>query len=148
MSLRDPHTQLPTEALFEDRLGQALALARRKRARIAVVQIAVDGVGQLDADNALLVALARRLEQVLRSSDTVGRVGGHDFTVLLNDVDSRAAARAVAEEMALALSKPVATGDQEQRPAASYGLALFPDDGDSEAELLQAAEAALRRAQT
>lgn len=143
MPLRDPLTHLPTEALFQDRLSQALALARRTRHRIAVVQFAITGSGRLNEQTELLIALARRLEQQLRATDTVSRVGNNDFTVLLNDIDSRAAARAVAEELAMAASKPLSLGDKDYQLSARYGLAVFPDDADSEAELLRAADEAL-----
>lgn len=146
MPLRDPLTQLPSEALFQDRLNQALALARRTRHRIAVVQLAIAGNGQLDAQTELLIALARRLEQQLRATDTVSRIGDNDFTVLLNDIDSRAAARAVAEELAMAIGKPLSLGDKDYQLNARYGLAVFPDDADSDAELLRAANEALSAA--
>jgi diguanylate cyclase (GGDEF)-like protein len=147
MPLRDPLTRLPAEALFQDRLEQAVALARRRQGRIAVIQLAITGVGAPDSQAELLIALARRLEQDLRASDTVSRTGDADFTVLLNDVDSRPAARAVAEELVMAAAKPLQIGERRYHLDAGYGLALFPEDGDSAAEVLRAAVDALRRTQ-
>jgi diguanylate cyclase (GGDEF)-like protein len=140
MSLRDPLTQLPTEELFRDRLEQAMALAQRKRSQVGVVQFRLDPPA---AGPELVKALSRRLEQALRASDTVSRTSGEHFVVLLNDVDSRSAARAVAEELSLAVRKPLQIGDARYQLDARYGLALFPDDADDAAGVLQAAADAL-----
>lgn len=142
MALRDPETQLPSEALFMDRLSQAMALARRKHGRIAIVHLHIESPA-LEGNIELVKAIARRLEEQLRASDTVARIQGHDFTILLNDVDSRPAARAVAEELLLALSKPLKVAGQALSVRARSGLGLFPDDADNEAELLKAAGTSL-----
>ena len=147
MSLRDPITQLPNEALFMDRLGQALALARRKRTRIGLLQLALED-GDALTDDEVLRALASRIGTQLRNTDTVSRLGDHDFTVLLSDVDSRPAARAVAEELLIALSRPLEIAGRSMPLTAHYGLSMFPDDADDEKQLLAQASAELLRSLT
>lgn len=144
MNLRDPLTQLPTEALFMDRLSQALALARRKGTRIGVVQLTIDGL-DTGADSGLVQALARRTEEQLRNTDSVCRREG-GFSVLLNNVDSSQAARAVAEELVIALGKPVSADGAEHKLGARFGLAVYPDEADDEQRLLTAAAAGLAEA--
>jgi diguanylate cyclase (GGDEF)-like protein len=135
MMLFDPVTGLPVEALFMDRLGQALAFARRKQIQIAVIRLDID---TLPAGNDALRTLSQRLQQVLRASDTVARPADGGFTVLLNDIDSVDAARAVAEELVMAVARPGTGEDGEDGAGASvrYGLATFPQDGDDEQALL------------
>lgn len=139
MAFRDPVTQLPSEALFMDRLSQALALARRQRTKTAVIHLDLLAPDALRDDPDLLRALAQRLQPILRASDTVARLDGHDFSVLLIDVDSRKAAQAVQEELVLAASKPLTVNGRELRFDTRAGLALFPDDAADEAALLRVA---------
>lgn len=147
MPLRDPVTRLPLEALFHDRLFQAVALAARRKRHIAVVQLAINGLKESDMKTELTHELADRLVRQLRESDTVSKLGSHDFSILLNDLDSRAAATAVAEELILAIQRPVKLGDKKIQLEACYGLALYPDDGDDEVKILRAADDALRKAE-
>jgi GGDEF domain-containing protein len=141
VDLRDPLTQLPTEALFMDRLSQALALARRKGSRIGVIQLSLAGTN-IGADSVLVQALARRTEEQLRNTDSVCRREG-GFTVLLNDVDSQQAARAVAEELVIALGRPLSVDGTEHKLTARFGLAVYPDDADDEQRLLAGTAAEL-----
>jgi GGDEF domain-containing protein len=141
VDLRDPLTKLPTEALFMDRLSQALALARRKGSRIGVIQLSLSGA-DIGADSPLVQALARRTEDQLRNTDSVCRREG-GFTVLLNDVDSQQAARAVAEELVIALGRPVSVDGTEHKLTARFGLAVYPADADDEQRLLAGAAAEL-----
>lgn len=147
MPLRDPVTRLPIEALFHDRLSQAVALAARRKRHIAIVQLAISGIDNLATQTGLVLELAQRLVRQLRESDTVSRLGSHDFSILLNDIDSRAAANAVAEELILAIRQPVDVEGTQLHLDAYYGLALFPDDGDDEIKILRAADDALHKAE-
>lgn len=135
--LRDAITQLPSEALFMDRLSQAVALARRKNARVGLLRLQIEPAGGGDA---LTIALARRIQGELRSTDSVARLGEQGiFTVLLNEVDGRAAAQAVAEELMLALARPLSADGEEIQVSADYTLVIFPEDADDEHGLLRAA---------
>lgn len=147
MPLRDPVTRLPIEALFHDRLSQAVALAARRARHIAVVQLALSGIDDFTERTGLVLELAERLVRQLRESDTVSQLGSHDFSILLNDIDSRAAANAVAEELVLAIRRPIEIDGTQLQLDAYYGLALFPDDGDDEIKILRAADDALRKAE-
>jgi len=147
MPLYHPVTGLPIKALFHDRLTQAVALAARRKRHFAIVQLAIHGAEDLDNQPELLQELIKRLVLQLRESDTVSRLDNSDFSILLNDIDSRAAANAVAEELVLALQRPLAIDGAPETISASHGLALFPDDGDTETAILRAAEDSLQEAQ-
>lgn len=147
MPLRDPFTRLPIEVLFHDRLQQAIAIAARNGRQVAVVQLAIEGIDALDTRAELVAELAERLVQQLRETDTVSRLGSHDFSILLNNIDNRAAASAVAEELVIALQRPVELHETPHRLDAYFGLALFPEDGTDETKLLRAADDALRKAE-
>lgn len=135
MAFRDPVTDLPTQALFQDRLEQALSLAQRKRTKIALLHLDID-TGGAAATPELLRAIAERIGSELRGSDSITRTASDDFTVLLNDVDGRRAAQAVAEEVLIALKRPV--GADGVRLEVAYTLALYPDDAADAAALLRA----------
>lgn len=143
MALLDPNTQLPTDALFQDRFGQAQALARRKRNRLGLIRLEVDGVDGLVDQPQLLGAIARRLEGLLRATDTISTLGPNGFRILLNDVDSRPAARAVAEELILAFAKTFEADVHSVQLGGRYGLAIFPDDAETLEDLERHAGQAL-----
>jgi diguanylate cyclase (GGDEF)-like protein len=147
----DPLTDLPNRALFLDRLGHALARARRRAEAAAVLFVDLDdfkdvndGLGH-DAGDRLLVAVAARLRAALRAEDTVARLGGDEFAVLLEGVD-RGVAVAAATRVVAALRAPFALDRRAARVGASVGIALGADGGAEPAALLRAADAALYRA--
>ncbi|MEY6431514.1 EAL domain-containing protein [Thioalkalicoccus limnaeus] len=149
----DPLTDLPNRALIRSRLEHALVQAQRDRRRRAILladldhfKMINDGLGPAAGDE-LLVAVARRLQGQLRSHDTLGRQGGDEFVVLLEEVATgeepgQAAARLIA---ALASPFTLSTG-AEVFVQASIGIALFPDDSQDAAELFRYAEAAMHEA--
>ena len=145
-------TGLPNRALFSDRLTQALTLARRDNARLALMFIDLDrfkpvndnfghGVGDL-----LLQAVATRLREAMRESDTVGRIGGDEFVVLLPEIDSLKDVQWVAGKILESLAQPFLLGEHELAISASIGIALFPEHGDDEVSLNRAADQAMYRA--
>ena len=143
---RDALTGLPNRRLLDDRLGQAVARARRSDTRLAVLFIDLDrlkGVndeGGHDAGDAVLQATARRLTATLRASDTAARLGGDEFVVLLDGVADRAVAQAVAHKLELAIEYPTEFAGRHYLVGASIGVRLFPEDGDSASALLHAAD--------
>ena len=146
----DPLTRLPNRALFEDRLSQAVARAKRRRdSQFAVLFIDLDhfkGVndrlGHLTGDH-LLCAVARRLETCLRPGDHVGRLGGDEFAILLEPVRGVSDATRVANRVKRELTPPVSIEGHEVNAAASVGIALSATGYAGAADVLRDADAAM-----
>jgi diguanylate cyclase (GGDEF)-like protein/PAS domain S-box-containing protein len=154
----DPLTSLPNRALFGELLDHALARAQRSGTAVAVLfldldrfKVVNDSLGH-DAGDELLVAIARRLDSVLRPGDVVARFGGDEFTVLCEDLDveSDSAARqamTVAERLIDAVKEPVTLDEgDEQFVSASVGIALAFTGKERPEALLRDADAAMYRA--
>ena len=130
-ALHDPLTQLPNRALLLDRLR--LALARRRRRGdgwVAVLYLDLDDFKGVNdslghgAGDALLRALAPRLCEALRPSDTLARLGGDEFAVLCEGLDEVTESVAIAERLLEVVSRPLDVAGVELRPSASIGIAL------------------------
>ena len=149
---RDSLTGLPNRRLFDDRLGIALAQAHRYRHRIAVVFVDLDRFKEVNdtlghaAGDDLLRAVARRLRSCVRDADTVARLAGDEFTLLLPGLNYAEDVGAISRKLLDALRRPFVVGDQEVRVTSSGGIALYPEDGDSADALLRSADTAMYRA--
>lgn len=149
----DPLTGLPNRALFFDRLEMAVRQSERDGRQGAVLLLDLDGFKQIndnfghDAGDALLVGVARRLKRVVRRSDTVARLAGDEFALILYPIVDEAAVERVAERILSAFAKPVRYRDRALRARLSLGGALFPVEGTIEA-LLKQADIALYRAKS
>lgn len=148
----DRLTDLPNRGLFMDRLSQSLALARREGTQGALLFLDLDHFKQVNdqlghaAGDELLIAVARRLREVVREGDTVARLGGDEFTLILNRIREPANAAAIAGKILAALVKPLMIAGSELRVGASIGIAVFPDHGEKIEALLEAADHAMYRA--
>ncbi|MDK9718132.1 MAG: EAL domain-containing protein [Trichlorobacter sp.] len=149
----DPLTDLPNRRMSGNHLSQAIDLARRREKSVALLCLDLDNFkdindsfGHLTGD-ALLRLVARRLRDRLRSSDLVGRLGGDEFIVLLEELDQPEIVPLIAEDILALLQQPfqLDTGIELQT-GVSIGIALFPDHGQTATELLQQADAALFQA--
>ncbi len=145
----DNLTGLPNRNLLNDRLGQALAHAKRNNGLVAVgfvdldrFKIINDTLGH-DAGDELLKEIARRLSGCLRGCDTVARQGGDEFVVVLTDMARPEDATIVAQKILDALGPTVILKGREIVPGASLGFAIFPQDGDNLQALLMAADKAM-----
>ena len=145
----DALTGLPNRASLTERLEQTLANAKRTRRRAALLfvdldrfKIVNDSLGH-DAGDALLKQVATRLQSCLRGSDTVFRVGGDEFTIVLPEVAAADDGARVARRVIDAVSKPMTLRGQEVSVGATIGIALFPEDGNSAEGLIQNADAAM-----
>ncbi len=152
LAYHDALTGLPNRLLVADRLQLALAHAQRLQHQVAVLyldldrfKVVNDSLGHLAGD-ALLREVARRLCAALREEDTVGRLGGDEFQVVLGDIVDAAAAAHVAEKLMQALAAPFLLEGHEVHVSASLGIALFPRDGASAELLLKYADTALYEA--
>ncbi|MEW7994799.1 MAG: EAL domain-containing protein [gamma proteobacterium symbiont of Clathrolucina costata] len=142
----DTVSGLPNRSLFTDRLDQAVGHARRKLNCVAVLFIDLDRfknvndrLGHARGDE-ILKLTAKRLKQCLRSDDTVARIGGDEFTVILADLDDHkkaaTAAGSVAEHISLELAKPFDIGGLKVDLSASIGIAIYPIDANEGDALL------------
>ncbi len=149
----DPLTRLPNRRLFNDRLSQTLARAKRAQSRMALMFIDLDKFKPINDQHGhetgdwVLEAVARRIESCLRASDTVARVGGDEFLVLLPDIQTDEDSLAVAEKICAALMLPLITPNQlSLQASASIGIAIYPDHANTERDLLHLGDLAMYRA--
>ena len=150
-ALHDALTQLPNRTLLNDRIEVALAAARRAGATPAVMFVDVDDLkivndtlGHATGDQ-LLRMMAERLTGSVRKEDTVARVGGDEFTILVPQIAGEEAAAVLARKVLERLSEPYIVGNDELRVTASIGVAVFPKHGDSPESLVRSADAAMYR---
>jgi diguanylate cyclase (GGDEF)-like protein/PAS domain S-box-containing protein len=150
----DSLTGLPNRLLFNDRLSQAIAIAKRTSRRFALLYMDLDKFKPVNdalghnAGDELLHALAARIRKQVRDSDTVARMGGDEFTVILSDIATREEAEAVAGKIVAAIAPPFLLGDQKESVAVgvSIGVALYPQDAADADGLVKAADTAMYEA--
>jgi diguanylate cyclase (GGDEF)-like protein len=144
----DSLTGLANRGLLDDRLGRMIALAERNAAPFAILLFDLDGFKAVNdahghaAGDTLLVEVARRALGCVRTSDTVGRLGGDEFLVLLPDTD-RDGARSVALKLLEAMARPFDVGPQRVGVSASIGGAFLPGPARTAGAIVRAADAAL-----
>jgi len=150
----DLATGLPNQRLLLDRLDRSLAQARREGHEVGVLFIDLDGFKAVNdalghaAGDALLRQAAGRFQACTREVDTVARVGGDEFVVVLASIRNKADAAQVATKLIESLQPPFALAEGEGRVSCSIGIAVYPDDGDDPAELLRAADQRMYRAKS
>jgi diguanylate cyclase (GGDEF)-like protein/PAS domain S-box-containing protein len=153
MAEYDALTDLPNRALFTERLLQAISLARRDKTRLALMWLDFDNFKPVNdsfghqVGDLLLQAAAKRMKACLRESDTVGRIGGDEFVVLLplvkHDEDVFVVAETIRTSLAQAFELPECP---DVEISSSIGIAIFPDHGADDAQLMKNADRALYRA--
>ncbi len=148
----DPLTGLPNRTLFADRLSQAIRQSRRTQEKLALVFLDLDKfkpvndtLGHLVGDQ-LLQAVGERLLDCVRDSDTVVRLGGDEFVVLLPAIDAARDAISVAEKIKQSLGLPFQLESHNINISTSCGIAVCPDHGTEEKQLMKCADAAMYRA--
>ena len=150
----DPLTDLPNRRLLQARLGQAIAHAQRHAAQVAVLYIDLDGFKTVNdslghpVGDELLLQVAERLKQRLRKEDTLGRLGGDEFLVVMDSISDPSEAAVLARDLSLTIAEPVPlSGGRDAYVTASVGISVYPDDGCTNAvEMLRNADAAMYRA--
>lgn len=144
-------TGLPNRLLFNDRLQQAISLAKRDSRQFALLYLDLDKFKPVNdtlghaAGDELLQAVAARIRQQVRESDTVARVGGDEFTVILPDISKREEAEIVARKIIAAIFTPFQLGSPPQNVdiGTSIGIAVYPDDGRDADALVKAGDGAM-----
>ncbi len=147
-ALHDPLTQLPNRMLLQDRIEQSIEKARRRGHGLAVMFCDLDGFKAVNdayghqLGDRLLVRMSERVSSLLRPQDTFARLGGDEFVIVLA-VDEPDDAVVVAERIIAAVAEPFLIDAAELQVSASLGIALYPDDGATERELMAHADAAM-----
>jgi diguanylate cyclase (GGDEF)-like protein/PAS domain S-box-containing protein len=148
----DPLTGLPNRRLLEDRLTQALALSHRNRKASAVMFVDIDRFKTINdslghaVGDALLKVVARRLVDQLREGDTICRIGGDEFVVVLPEVKRSSDVAHVAQKVIEQLSQLVVVEERELLVTCSIGIAVYPEDGRDAESLIRNADAAMYHA--
>lgn len=146
----DPLTQLTNRSLFYDRLDSAMRMAHRHYSGLALLFIDIDDFkiindvhGHAVGDRVLCV-IARRLEACVRETDTVARMGGDEFTILLTDIESREAVLRKVDDILAVMAEPLDAEFGEVRmPSCSIGVACYPTDGEDADTLLNHADSVM-----
>ncbi|WP_231623523.1 bifunctional diguanylate cyclase/phosphodiesterase [Nitrosospira briensis] len=145
----DPLTALPNRVLLADRMKVAIKRAERRSGRLAVLFVDLDRFKPIndslghDIGDHLLKAVAERMQASVRSVDTVSRVGGDEFVVLLSEIETAEDAARVAQKLISGLSQPYLIEAHELLLTASIGICIYPDNGKESNMLLRNADASM-----
>ncbi|AHF02442.1 diguanylate cyclase [Marichromatium purpuratum 984] len=148
----DPLTGLPNRLLFADRLEQAIRLAHREHTRLAVLFIDLDGFKHVNDSfdhsygDQVLKVVAGRLRAQFREGDTLARMGGDEFTLILNGIAHQDDAARVARAILQLFKDPFEVGEHSVFLGASIGISLYPEHGARAEDLVRNADAAMYRA--
>ncbi|HJW24884.1 MAG TPA: EAL domain-containing protein [Rhodocyclaceae bacterium] len=154
LAFHDPLTNLPNRALLLDRLEHGITVARREGTRLAVMFVDLDRFKAIndslghDVGDGLLQEVAERLKACVRQSDTVARMGGDEFVILLEPAGELESYASLAGKIIEALSRPATVHGNAIQVGASVGIACFPDDGATSVDLMKHADAAMYAAKT
>ena len=150
MAYHDRLTGLPNRALFFDRFSQAISQARRNNKRVALLFLDLDGFKPVndtyghEAGDIVLKIVSERMLSAVRAMDTVARMGGDEFVVILGELDGSAEVEVVARKLLDAISQDITLPDDQQcKVGASIGISVYPDNGTEMDTLLVAADSAM-----
>jgi diguanylate cyclase (GGDEF)-like protein len=151
---RDQLTGLPNRTVLDSLLDSSLSRARRSDTRLAVMFIDLDRFKEVNdslghaAGDGLLQQASQRMQSLLRESDTLARVGGDEFVLILDDLSDTRDASRVASKLMQTLSAPFTLDAQEASVSCSIGISIFPDDATERAALLRYADTAMYEAKS
>ncbi len=152
LSQHDSLTGLPNRSLFADRLQRAILKARRDKRVLALLFIDLDhfksindNYGHLEGDE-VLKAFASRITGCIRDSDSIGRIGGDEFVVLLEDLPHASGAMEVAKKIQASVSSSITANGSLISTTTSIGVALYPEDAHTDEELMKCADLAMYEA--
>lgn len=145
----DALTNLPNRNLFLDRLDHALAKARRDNRELALLFIDLDHFKRVNdtlghqVGDLMLRSAAQRLKKQLRETDTLCRIGGDEFIVIVENIQSKSDVETLSEKLLAALEKPLKLGVVDVVPSGSIGISLFPEDSHDRNDLIKMADTAM-----
>lgn len=148
-AFRDALTELPNISLFSDRLDNALEQAHRHQWRLAVLFLDLDGFKLIndthghDVGDRVLQAVADRLRDATRNSDSVGRRGGDEFLVLMLEMQDDGSAVTLARKICERIAETIVVGGVSLVVGVSVGIAVYPEDASTATELLKLADTAM-----
>jgi diguanylate cyclase (GGDEF)-like protein len=154
LALHDALTGLPNRRLLQDRLDRAIASTDRSGKSLALMILDVDRFKEVndtlghDRGDALLIEVAKRLNEVVREADTVARLGGDEFAVLAPDVGGVLFAERLSSRVHSAFDEPFQVGDLHLHVESSIGVAMLPDHAENGTELMQRADTAMYAAKS
>lgn len=150
LAFHDRLTGLPNRSLFFDRFSRAISQARRNHHRVAILFMDLDGFKLVndqhghEAGDMVLKVVAERLLSAVREVDTVARVGGDEFVVILGELDHTDTAQGIAEKLVQSIAQPIHLAQNQQcTVGVSIGISLYPDNGKEMDTLLLASDAAM-----
>ena len=152
LALHDPLTGLPNRRLLEDRIEHTLQQSARSRGKSAILYLDLDGFKAINDSyghgygDDILKMVAARLGSVSRKEDTVARIGGDEFVIVLGNLAGKGDAREPAAKLIEVISEPYFINDLTLRLSTSIGIAIYPDDASSVESLLGTADTALYEA--
>ncbi len=142
-------TNLPNRMMFQDSLKNMISKANRNQSKVALMFIDLDNFKMIndtlghDYGDLVLQEVAMRLKKILRAEDVVSRLGGDEFTVILDDIKDTTYPSVVAQKIIDSLSLPIKLKDETGYIGASIGIAIFPDDTDNMEQLIKNADLAM-----
>ncbi|MEW8000998.1 MAG: EAL domain-containing protein [Candidatus Thiodiazotropha endolucinida] len=148
----DALTRLPNRALFRERFDHALMHARRENTSIALLFLDLDRFKTVNdtlghpVGDQVLLEVSKRMNQIIRASDTLARLGGDEFVLLLEEQTDAQHAAVVARKLIDLFSRPMIIGEHELVVTASIGITLYPNDGDDSDKLIRHADRAMYEA--
>ena len=152
MANYDTLTGLPNRTLFQDRLQQALIKARRNRTKVALFFLDLDRFKHINDSlghhigDLLLQAVAQRLQNIVRETDTVTRLGGDEFTIIMEDIKCDKDAKTIAEKILTSFNDAFVLADNTLTITTSIGISMAPHDADENSLLVQFADTAMYHA--
>jgi len=154
LATHDSLTGLPNRVLFHDRLEMAIKQTRRNEEKLAILFVDLDHFKQVNDSlghsigDELLIEVAKRLQSLLRDSDTIARMGGDEFNILLDGFDNTESIITLVQKCIVAFKEPFTIQEQRLYATLSIGISIYPDDGINAELLLKNADAAMYKAKT
>ena len=152
LAYHDALTGLPNRSLLDDRLAQALSYAKRNQRAVAVLFLDIDRFKEVNdslghsAGDRLLRVIAERLLNCARGVDTIARVGGDEFVIVLPDQENGVVSASVVNRILETIEEPIQLEDREVIVSCSIGIAMYPQNGADASTLLKCADRAMYRA--
>ena len=148
----DTLTKLPNRVLFHDRLSQAIAKSKRSQKELALLFIDLDKFKEIndslghDVGDKVLIEIASRFKNSLRAEDTISRLGGDEFTVIIENLESTESASILAQKLINNAQKPIIIDGHELFVTCSIGISIYPEDAHEDKSLINTADNAMYKA--
>lgn len=154
LATHDPLTSLPNRILFQDWLKMSIKQAKRNFEKIAVLYIDLDNFKQINdslghqTGDKILIAVAEKLKTIFRETDTISRMGGDEFNVMITGLQDTQPVIEIVQKLINAFEHPFSINGRELYTSLSVGISIYPDDGETAEILLKNADIALYRAKS